>query len=605
MATTDFYPDASPETSTVDGEVGNSGSARTWATVRAGDAGDYAVDNFSPITVGVTAATSPDTNKWTILIRGALLFDTSVIGSQTIISATLNIFVEAGGGASSHNLDIVAFTPAANTSLSASDYNQFGTTILGTIARSALTNNAYNAITLNPTGLAAINGSGITKLGLRLSPDTNDVEPTWASGTTYIVRFRAAESSGTGSDPFLQVTYSNPTNLTPSGIQSQVTLVAPALSAGAAVTANSLRAQQQIASPSFVWGAGLTPAPLQVRQQPLGTAIVAGASLPVSPLQSLPSLGSSTFAGGYSRPLSPLAVSGQVYCFPSLSVNIQPPPLQVVNKFNGIPLIVYGANVQVNPLHVRTALVSEPILAGLSFATKPLSVQVSSGISTPTFGVNLGFNPLSSVLELHNASFGVDMRLQPLSGAIHLYTPRPVLTPEIRPSLIELAQVTYSPDAVYDTKIEPSTIEISTGNYQTYQQLVGVEADTKFVHVNRSASSQIIYGSTPGEPFKLNPAATVYRRQGASHVIHLGPVKPDFRTMQVLFNLVTPFTELAIGEFHYTSPGNFLEIFNDQVIQSSLIAADADTAEIPVTTASAARSSSVPVLSTFTVKRQF
>lgn len=605
MATTDFYSDANPETSTVDGEVGNSGTARDWATVRGGDAGNYSADSHNPITAGIYAATSPDTNKWTTIIRGAMLFDTSVIGSQSIISATLNLFITAGGGGASQNLDIVAFTPASNTSLAAADYTQFGTTVLGTIARSSLSNNAYNAITLNPTGLAAINGSGITKLGLRISGDTSDTPPTWISGVTYLVQCRSADYTPAGSAPFLRVVYGDPTNVPSPGLQSRLTLVAPALSAGASVAANALRIQQQLATPSFVWGAALATAPMQTRSQLSGATITAGASLSAAAMTRVQSLSSPVVVAGYTQAVAPLAVSSQVYCFPNLSVNITPSPLQVVNRFNAVASIVYGANVQVNPLRVQTNLVAEPILAGLNIPLKPLSSQVSSGIATATFSANLALSSLRVTSELHYASFGVDMRLQPLSSVAQLYTPTPVLTPEVRPSLIEVTADSFSPDAVYNIILEPSLIEVSTGNYQTYQQIVGVEPAAKFAQTSRSAVAQVIYGSDADEPFKLNPAATVYRRQGASHVVHLGPAKPDFRTAQVLFNLITPFTELAIGEFHYSAPGGFLEIFNDQIIQSSLITADTDTAEIPVTTASAARSSSVPVLSTFTVKRQF
>lgn len=209
MTTTQFFSDANPETSTVDGEVGGlaSGGADTWANVRGGS-GNYSVDNFNLVGALIAAATNPNTNKWSEIRRFIALFDTSSLGSDTIVSATLNIFVTAKQSGFSQSLDIVASTPASNTALVNADYTQLGTTLLGTILVSDLTNNQYNAIPLNGTGLAAINASGITKLGIRTSGDRTDTEPTWTSGFTGGAFFRPADNGS--NQPYLEVVHTGP-----------------------------------------------------------------------------------------------------------------------------------------------------------------------------------------------------------------------------------------------------------------------------------------------------------------------------------------------------------------------------------------------------------
>ncbi len=179
------------------------GDEGTWSQVRNGS-GSTAIDNSGALLASIESATS--SGQWATITRSALLFDTSSIGSgSTILSATLNLYVDAKYDDFSQNIDIVASTPATNVALLASDYGNFGTTVLGTIAISSLTTGAYNAIALNPTGLAAISKTGITKLGMRVSGDTSDTEPSWISGGLSWAVVRSADTSGTGSDPRLEV----------------------------------------------------------------------------------------------------------------------------------------------------------------------------------------------------------------------------------------------------------------------------------------------------------------------------------------------------------------------------------------------------------------
>ncbi len=175
----------------------------TWSQVRDGS-GTAFDDSSVTLLVDIEAASS--TGEWVEIARAALLFDTSSIGSGSVIlSAKLNLYVDSKFDSFSQNIDIVASTPTTDIALLAADYGNFGTTVLGTIAISSLATGAYNAITLNPTGLAAISKTGVTKLGLRISGDTSNTEPSWISSGLSGVFIRSADTSGTASDPYLEV----------------------------------------------------------------------------------------------------------------------------------------------------------------------------------------------------------------------------------------------------------------------------------------------------------------------------------------------------------------------------------------------------------------
>jgi hypothetical protein len=238
MTTTAFYSDPHPETTTVDGYVGRDGVNEVWASIHGGS-GNAGADGTGTLLVNLIARSAPDTNKWASLFRGIVLFDTSGIGSDnTPSAATLNVYVTGITDTFGLSLDVVGVSPAANTSLSSGDYGEFDTTLLGTIAISSLVNNAYNAITLNGAGLAAIATTGITKLGLVLSADRTNTEPTWSGGGGTILTFRSADHTGTGSDPYLEVTYAQ--NAASGQGLLEVTPVAPAAAFGAVVLQQEL-----------------------------------------------------------------------------------------------------------------------------------------------------------------------------------------------------------------------------------------------------------------------------------------------------------------------------------------------------------------------------
>lgn len=214
--TSTFYPNADVESTSVDGSSSyNDGTnpGTVWATMRDAATG-----------TGVNDATSPDTIftrttfvEWRNIGRAFLLFDTSTIGSDTIDSATISVnpdevFNVNTTASWTKTVVLVASTPASNTAITTADYDQFGTTQLSDSSydTSTLGVGSYASLTLNATGRAAVNGSGISKFGLRTGNDNANSEPTDSDGTDRYegMSIKSAETAGTTADPKLVVVHS-------------------------------------------------------------------------------------------------------------------------------------------------------------------------------------------------------------------------------------------------------------------------------------------------------------------------------------------------------------------------------------------------------------
>jgi hypothetical protein len=221
-ATGTFYPDASPESTSVDGYVNSEGDA-SWATHRgasSGGAHDSVADD--PNFFIATTATS---GNWSVIKREIFLFDTSGLHDSAVItSAVFSVrswdkydYLSCTPGCC-----LVASTPASNTELVNGDFDQLGATEFATRISYASWNTAgYNDFTLNASGLAAVTKTGITKLGLRISHDFDNSEPSWVSESPSGFRIYYSEQ-GTGYKPKLVVTY---TPATASGTTDAATSV--------------------------------------------------------------------------------------------------------------------------------------------------------------------------------------------------------------------------------------------------------------------------------------------------------------------------------------------------------------------------------------------
>lgn len=212
LTTTTYYPDANPETTTVDGYTAHLSANQSWNTFWQA-AGDAADDSSSAQEQLMALSDATGTN-WKHLFRSIFLFDTSGIGdTDSVTAATLSCWVADHGTATIGDLDVsvVSSNPASNTAISSSDHTSYGSTKYATdVSISSMSNGAYKDWTLNSTGRAAISLTSVTKLGLRWAKDIDSPStfnsPGSNSSRTFFEGFYA-EKTGTSNDPKLAVTY--------------------------------------------------------------------------------------------------------------------------------------------------------------------------------------------------------------------------------------------------------------------------------------------------------------------------------------------------------------------------------------------------------------
>lgn len=209
------YPDADPETTTVDGSAFRTVTAETWATIRS-STGTSSISSGASLTL-YRFEDSATTNRWLGMSRSIILFNTSSIKQgSTIDSAYLAVYkngsIEGGNTPTVAQSDmvVVSASPSSNTNIVAADYEiaKFGSTALADRFHYADYAPGYNTFTLNASGLAAITEEGITKLGIRSGADFDNSEPTWPSNRQPLAY--SADYTGVARDPKLTITYTQP-----------------------------------------------------------------------------------------------------------------------------------------------------------------------------------------------------------------------------------------------------------------------------------------------------------------------------------------------------------------------------------------------------------
>jgi len=223
FATLTSYPDADPETTTVDGTVKMEyvySSGVGWSTLRA-DAGSGADDDTA--TRDIVSILTDDVG-WQRLRRGIFLFDTSTLTSSATISAavlSLYGYAKTDGLSITPDIDIYTSNPASNTALVGGDFDSLGSTSqTGTpITYAGWNTAAYNAFTFNT--YANISKTGVSKFGARnayYDATGNDLTAYWANTASSTISCYMADQSGTSNDPRFVVTYTLPSSAwVPSG----------------------------------------------------------------------------------------------------------------------------------------------------------------------------------------------------------------------------------------------------------------------------------------------------------------------------------------------------------------------------------------------------
>lgn len=212
------YPDPNPETNSMDAYVHHRIAAGgTWAAVHDAATANYDWDATAQF-IMVKIGSSASSDKWVDIIRIFTLFLTSSLGAgATISDSTLSGYgyAKADSGSWSPTINVYTSSPASNTAISDTDYDQVGTTAQCNTAKtySGFSITGYNDFTLNATGIGNINKTGVSKFGMREATyDVANSAPTWASDKACTLKFYAADNTGTDKDPKLVVTYTAVTN---------------------------------------------------------------------------------------------------------------------------------------------------------------------------------------------------------------------------------------------------------------------------------------------------------------------------------------------------------------------------------------------------------
>jgi len=208
-----FYPDANPETTSVDGDVRRVTTAESWATLKSGAGTSPLGDSNVNMYCYMSSYSTTDTWRW--LMRSIMLFDTSPFSDNVVISgAVLSVYCQAKfdqlGLHATYAPNIYSSNPASNTALVAADYGTLGATAFAAaIGYDSISTGAYIDFSLNASGIAAISKTGVSKFGLRDSYyDAGSNTPGWpgASMEDTGVKWYTADQ-GAGYKPKLVVTY--------------------------------------------------------------------------------------------------------------------------------------------------------------------------------------------------------------------------------------------------------------------------------------------------------------------------------------------------------------------------------------------------------------
>ncbi len=220
-----FYPDADPETTSVDGFLQAYNIAGTdWASLVEGTS-QQAYDSPGQ-SYPVMLNSDDETDKWNYIGRAIFVFDTSSLPDDaTISAATLSLRSSARSCDGDYpDMSIYSSNPASNTGLVGADYDTFGTTSFSTtINCPSWSTSKYNDFVLNSAGLAAISKTGVSKFGLReATHDAGGTAPTWSANLDKRIYVYYSEY-GEGYKPKLVVIYTSAedppqrSNASPSG----------------------------------------------------------------------------------------------------------------------------------------------------------------------------------------------------------------------------------------------------------------------------------------------------------------------------------------------------------------------------------------------------
>lgn len=202
-----FTPDADPEVASMDFWTQRSVANQTWSGLSTGNGNGASASNTSGY---IRMRSDTTTNRYNLLNRANFFFDTSSL-SGLVTDATLKFYIFSYSNPNppnwSSSINIYGSTSTNVTAPTVSDFQAVQSTPLATaISAGSLNTSGYNTFTLNTSGKAAVNTSGLSRFVSILSTYDLDVAtPTWASNVTHFYRNYYSEQ-GSSFSPELEVT---------------------------------------------------------------------------------------------------------------------------------------------------------------------------------------------------------------------------------------------------------------------------------------------------------------------------------------------------------------------------------------------------------------
>lgn len=197
---------------TADGQQNRTGVNETYSNIRTG-AGNNS-SNSSQSTDCITIIASATVNQFQRMTRSRYSFDSSVVGSDNIDSSTLSIYATgADEDLDAEDIGIVSNNPVNANDVVDADYayTRYGTTDFATrVLTGNWGTNEYEDFSLNASGIANINKSGVSSFGIRSGWDIdNSFGGTWSSGLFNAYGNHFADFTGTSTDPKLVIEHSS------------------------------------------------------------------------------------------------------------------------------------------------------------------------------------------------------------------------------------------------------------------------------------------------------------------------------------------------------------------------------------------------------------
>lgn len=195
---------------TTDGWVGKFDS-NNFATTKNAATGQLAADNEANPAVCETGISGGNYR----LVRGFLDFTLSGIpAGATITAATVSLFVTSKENSDNDGEDTFGWYEGTQANpITTADYDAFNSTLISdAVDLGSITTSAYNAWTLNASGIAVLQAAigGTAKLVVREGHDVSGNAYAGADGTVNRIVVYLADQAGTTNDPKLDITYTTP-----------------------------------------------------------------------------------------------------------------------------------------------------------------------------------------------------------------------------------------------------------------------------------------------------------------------------------------------------------------------------------------------------------